>query len=80
MGLGNWLAIPELNSFFQQHFNKSDIMEKLNYRLNSVKEDELLLMITHQVVISEVTEISPPSGGIVIYNHKTRKALTIDLK
>ncbi len=80
MGLENWLAIPELNSFYQNRFKKSDIMEKLNYRLNSVKEEELLLMITHQVVISEVTKISPPSGGIVIYNHKTKKALTIDLK
>ena len=78
MQLGNWLAIPDLNSFFQKHFKKSEIIDKLNLRLNSVKEGEIVLMITHQVVISEITQIAPPSGGVVIYNHKNSEAMAID--
>ena len=31
-------------------------------------------MITHQVVIAEITSISPPSGGIILYNSKNKTA------
>ncbi len=43
-------------------------------KLNNVKNDEIILLFTHQVVISEITNISPPSSGIVIYNTINKKA------
>ena len=35
-------------------------------------------MITHQVVISNITGISPPSGGFVLYNSLTKNALEFE--
>ena len=35
-------------------------------------------MITHQVVIYNITGISPPSGGIVLYNSFTKNALEFE--
>jgi len=46
-------------------------------KLNNVKNDEIILLVTHQVVISEITNISPPSGGMVIYNTKNKKVKLI---
>ena len=58
--------------------NKGDIVLSLHYdKLNNVKNDDFILLVTHQVVISEITKISPPSGGIVIYNTINKKAKLI---
>ena len=46
-------------------------------KLNNVKNNDFILLVTHQVVISEITKISPPSGGIVIYNTINKKAKLI---
>ena len=67
MNIGDWKTFSGLNSFFQ-NFSKKEIVLPLLYdKLNNVKNDELILLVTHQIVISEITNVSPPSGGIVIY-------------
>ena len=77
MNIGDWKTFKGLNSFFQ-HFSKKKIVLPLLYnKLNNVKNDEIILLVTHQVVISEITNISPPSGGIVIYNTINKKAKLI---
>ena len=43
-------------------------------KLLSIENQELVLMVTHQVVIYNITGISPSSGGIVLYNSKTGKS------
>ena len=48
-----------------------------DYNNYNVKNDDFILLVTHQVVISEITKISPPSGGIVIYNTINKKAKLI---
>ena len=48
--------------------------------MSSTKNDELVLMVTHQVVISSITGIAPPSGGIVIYNSQTRKSKKLNIQ
>jgi len=37
------------------------------------------LMVSHQVVISRITGVSPSSGGLVVYNTQTKQATRITL-
>ena len=77
MEIGKWEEFGGLNSFFQSFSDKSQVMEILLKKLDTIKEDELILMVTHQVVISHITGISPPSGGIVLYSTLTGKSKNI---
>ena len=77
MNIGDWKTFPGLNSFFQNFSKKNIVLPLLYDKLNNVKNDDFILLVTHQVVISEVTNISPPSGGIVIYNTINKKAKLI---
>ena len=77
MNIGDWKTFSGLSSFFQ-NFSKKEIVLPLLYdKLNNVKNNEFILLVTHQIVISEITNVSPPSGGIVIYNTKNKKAKLI---
>ena len=77
MNIGDWKTFPGLNSFFQNFSKKNIVLPLLYDKLNNVKNDDFILLVTHQVVISEITNISPPSGGIVIYNTINNKAKLI---
>ena len=77
MNIGNWKTFPGLNSFFQNFSKKQIVLPLLYDKLKNVKNDELILLVTHQIVISEITNVSPPSGDIVIYNTKNKKAKLI---
>ena len=77
MNIGDWKTFPGLNSFFQNFSKKNIVLPLLYDKLNNVKIDDFVLLVTHQVVISEITKISPPSGGIVIYNTINKKAKLI---
>ena len=77
MNIGDWKTFSGLNSFFQNFTDKKNNLLLLNKKINNLSEDERILLITHQVVISEVTNISPPSGGIVIYNSKSKRSKLI---
>ena len=74
---GSWSEFDGLNSFFQGHVDRQETLTLLQNKLDSLSSDELVLMITHQVVISAVTDISPPSGGLVVYNTSTQNAKAI---
>ena len=78
MDIGEWKKFDGLNSFFQNFSSKSKVLKKLNTKLKEIKSDELVLMITHQVVIYNITGISPPSGGFVLYNSFTKNALEFE--
>ena len=80
MKIGYWKTFSGLNSFFQGYSNKDEVLKKLNKKLSSTNNDELVLMVTHQVVISNITGIAPPSGGIVIYNSQTRQSKQINIE
>ena len=78
--IGKWKTFSGLNSFFQGYSNKDEVLKKLNKKLSSTKNNELVLMVTHQVVISNITGIAPPSGGIVIYNSQTRQSKQLNIQ
>ena len=77
MNIGYWNTFSGLNSYFQNFSDKNEVLSLLYEKLKNLKTNDLVLFITHQVVISEVTNISPPSGGIVIYNTKSKNTKLI---
>ena len=74
LGLGDWSTFSGLNSFFQGYVQRESTLAKLNTYLKGLGGDELVVLVTHQVVISAATGISPQSGGIVLYNSETNRA------
>lgn len=74
LNYGSWSEFDGLNSFFQGHVDRQETLTLLRDKLDSLSSDDLVLMVTHQVVISAITDISPPSGGLVVYNTSTQNA------
>ena len=77
LNIGDWTVFDGLNSFFQNHADRNITIPRLQAKLDSLSSDGLVLMVTHQVVINAVTGISPPSGGLVVYNTRTRDAKAV---
>ena len=80
LDIGKWETFSGLNSFFQSYSDKEKVLNLLRNKLNNIDKNSLNLMITHQVVIAEITGIYTHSGGIVIYNshNKTAKEIKIE--
>ena len=73
LNLGKWETFSGLNSFFEGHEKKDKVMDKLRKKLNSLSHSDIVLLITHQVVILEQTGIAPKSGEMVLYNSITKQ-------
>ena len=79
LNYGSWSEFDGLNSFFQGHVDRQETLALLKDKLDSLSSDDLVLMVTHQVVISAITDISPPSGGLVVYNTSTQNAKPVSV-
>ena len=75
MDIGAYRTHDGLNSFFQDHVDRDETLALLRAELSRLKSDDLVLMITHQVVIQAVTGISPRSGGMVLFNSETGQSV-----
>ncbi len=73
LDLGKWETFSGLNSFFQGHEKKHHVIEKLRKKLESLNPSDLILLVTHQVVITEITGEVPRSGEMVLFNSITKK-------
>ena len=73
LSLGKWETFSGLNSFFQGHEKKDQVMNKLQKKLDSLDNSDLVLFVTHQVVITEQTGVAPSSGEMVLYNSITKE-------
>ena len=73
LNLGKWVTFSGLNSFFQGHEKKVQVMNKLQKKLDSLDNSDLVLFVTHQVVITEQTGVAPSSGEMVLYNSITKE-------
>ena len=73
LNLGQWKTFSGLNSFFQEYEKKDQVMDKLQKKLDSLEYSDLVLFITHQVVILEQTGVAPSSGEMVLYNSITKQ-------
>ena len=74
MDIGDFTIFDGLNSFFDGHVDRDATLALLAKKLATLPEDGVVLMVTHQVVISAVTGIPPRSGGFVAYNSRTGAA------
>ena len=73
LNLGQWMTFSGLNSFFQEYEKKDQVMNKLQKKLDSLGYSDLVLFVTHQVVITEQTGVVPSSGEMVLYNSITKE-------
>ena len=73
LNLGKWKTFSGLNSFFEGHEKKDKVMDKLGNKLDSLGKSDLVLLVTHQVVILEQTGVAPRSGEMVLYNSLTKQ-------
>ena len=78
--VGKVVPFTGLNSFFEEHADREQTLRQLKSYLDSLKQDELVLLVTHQVVISAVTGIYAPSGGVVLFNTTTKTSKALDLQ
>ena len=78
--VGKVMPFTGLNSFFEEHADREQTLRQLKSYLDSLKKDELVLLVTHQVVISAVTGIYAPSGGVVLFNTTTKASKALDLQ
>ena len=75
-----WETFPGLNSFFQKYSNRKKNLLLLESKIKQFKTKKLYLLVTHQVVISAVTNKTTDSGGLVIYNSFTGNSKLLELK
>lgn len=69
MGLTNYELNIGLNSFFENHANKEEVMKHLSVLISSLDKNEgPYLFVTHYVVIGSFTNKFPKSGGIVVHD------------
>ena len=80
LGLGAVTRFDGLNSFFQNHSPRDATLAKLRQKLESLSPSAPAnLMITHAVTIRAITGLSVASGGVVVYDLKTRSARELSL-
>ena len=80
LGLGAVTPFDGLNSFFQNHAPRDATLAKLRQKLESLSPSApASLMVTHAVTIRAITGLSVASGGVVIYDLKTRTAREMSL-
>ena len=78
--IGKFFTHKGLNSFYQGHVNKDKTLAELNKLISKLKKTTgTYLMVTHYVVIQAFTGISLPSGGMVVYDMKTKKSYYLKL-
>ena len=78
LDLGEWKEFAGLNSFLQNYANREETMALLKHKFKFLNAG-LTLMITHQVVIREVTGKVVSSGGMAAFNSKTGQSVVFQL-
>ena len=79
MEIGDVEFFSGLNSFYQRHAEKKATLLKLRTYFTEKPSESLILMVTHQVVISAITGVTVNSGDFVAYNSKTGKSKPFSL-
>mgnify|MGYP002005665451 FL=1 len=77
MDMGPFTTHDGLNSFFEGHVDRETTLTALRERMRAIEDGSLVLMVTHQVVITAITGIAPRSGGMVAYNSRTGERVSV---
>lgn len=67
LDLGPVTEEPALNSFFRNRSTEAAQTAEIKAKLASLPGDEKLLLVTHQVNITALTDIFPRSGEIILF-------------
>ena len=75
LNIGEYFTHQGLNSFYEGHVDKNKTLQELNKLINSFNDNKgPYLMVTHYVVIQAISGLSVPSGGMIVYDIKTKKS------
>ncbi|MEC8131367.1 MAG: histidine phosphatase family protein [Pseudomonadota bacterium] len=77
MAMGPFTTHDGLSSFFEGHVDREKTLAALREQMRAIEDGSLVLMITHQVVITAITGIAPRSGGMVAYNSRTGERVSV---
>ena len=77
MAMGPFTTHDGLSSFFEGHVDRETTLTALRERMRAIEDGSLVLMVTHQVVITAITGIAPRSGGMVAYNSRTGERVSV---
>ena len=77
LGLGTVEDLPILNSFFQRFMDRDRQTQELIEWLASQTLNEPLLLVTHQVNITALTNVYPSSGEIVVIHRSGKGKISV---
>lgn len=66
--LGSVEVLPHLNSFFQQYERRDSQTQNLRKWIGKQNLEQTVVLVTHQVNITSLTDVYPSSGELVIVN------------
>ena len=66
LGIGDVIPLPALNSFFTEMERRAGQTAALSEWIAGYKNNAPLVLVTHQVNITALTEVYPRSGEIVV--------------
>ena len=71
-----------LNSFFSAKFSENRKKQIIDFNkfINTLDEDQNLILVTHYVVISEILNYAPSSGEIVISDKSLKVIDTLEIE
>ena len=78
MGMGPVTPFPPLNSFFRIRDQAAAQTEDLRQSLAKLNPEARVLLVTHQVNITALTDVFPQSGEIVILQRKDDRLTVVD--
>jgi len=67
LNLGNVTDFPALNSFFQNRSQGPEQTEELREFLKQRQSTDPLILVTHQVNVTAMTDVFPASGEVVVF-------------
>lgn len=77
LDLGKVEKFEGLNSFFEEHYDENKAVKKLKTFLKEKKFNKPLVLVTHQVNITNLTNYYPDSGEIVIVKTATDNSFKV---
>ena len=77
MALGDVMEMPAINSFYQRYENREKQLAAFNSWLSNADLSTPTVLVTHQVVISAVTDGFASSGEIVIVRRLSSAAVAV---
>ena len=78
MNLGDVRTLPALNSFFEARSREEEQMAALTAWLSGRQSADPIVLVTHQVNITALTDVFPGSGEIIFVAEKNGEFRVLD--